>query len=96
MKMLRAATTDNQRSTLLRIAPELRNCIYQYTMPNDSSIYLAAHAFRILPTTSVGPSHIHFNPPLPLLASLCRQIRDEYPLQDYYSINKFVPNPAMT
>ncbi|KAK5674210.1 hypothetical protein LTS10_013047 [Elasticomyces elasticus] len=69
---------------LLRIAPELRNSISELTMPKATTIQLRA-------VKKPGDaSTLHFQPTLPPLYYVCRQLHQEYPLFDYYTNNTFL------
>ncbi|KAK3625738.1 hypothetical protein LTR56_020242 [Elasticomyces elasticus] len=69
---------------LLRIAPELRNEICELTMPKATTIQLRA-------VKKPGDaSTVHFQPTLPPLYYVCRQLHQEYPLFDYYTKNTFL------
>ncbi|KAK5693916.1 hypothetical protein LTR97_009533 [Elasticomyces elasticus] len=66
---------------LLRIAPELRNSISELTMLKATTIQLRAVK---------KSSTVHFQPTLPPLYYVCRQLHQEYPLFDYYTKNTFL------
>ncbi|KAK4959482.1 hypothetical protein LTR10_004287 [Elasticomyces elasticus] len=66
---------------LLRIAPELRNSISELTMLKATTIQLRAVK---------KSSTVHFQPTLPPLYYVCRQLHQEYPLFDYHTKNTFL------
>ncbi|KAK5739806.1 hypothetical protein LTR17_005092 [Elasticomyces elasticus] len=83
-----ANTTPGQDEApgLLRITPELRDEIYGLSMPKSSIIHLKAERRAPGHDASAG----HFQPTLPPLYYVCRQLHQEYPLFDYYTNNTFL------
>jgi len=72
-------TVIEQDSPFLRLPGELRNRIYGLSMPE--SIILVRAERRI---TTKGKSIYRFFPGLPALMSVCREMRQEFPLNTYF------------
>ncbi|KAK0790904.1 hypothetical protein LTR57_009836 [Friedmanniomyces endolithicus] len=71
---------EQQSPALLRIARELRNNIYDHTMPASKTVLVRAEDIAETPTS---PALFRFHPGLPLAG-----IQDEYPLY-YFQTNTF-------
>ncbi|KAK5704522.1 hypothetical protein LTR17_021830 [Elasticomyces elasticus] len=87
-----ATEEPQQQSRLLTIIPEIRNAIYELSPPTGTTILLRPE--NILAKDG-SKAAIHFHPSLPALYSVCRQMRAEYPLIDYYKNNTFLFTDGM-
>ncbi|KAK5738671.1 hypothetical protein LTR17_005803 [Elasticomyces elasticus] len=79
---------------LLRLAPELRNAIYDYLrVPTHTDVTLTATVYRDCQT---GHYSIAFTTHASPVSSVCSMLRDEFPTDLYYSTNVFLFTPVFT
>ncbi|TKA81470.1 hypothetical protein B0A55_02942 [Friedmanniomyces simplex] len=70
---------------LLRLPRELRNMIYEYTMPTPPVVLIRAETIAATPTSE---AILRFHPHLTPLAYVYRELSDEYP-QQYFQNRAF-------
>ncbi|KAF1821122.1 uncharacterized protein K489DRAFT_402910 [Dissoconium aciculare CBS 342.82] len=72
---------------LLRLPGEVLNIIFELSAPTKSFVALHASGTR--------KQTIAFHPRQPALASTCRKLRDQFPLEQYYATNLFLLTESM-
>ncbi|KAK0252374.1 hypothetical protein LTR91_025704 [Friedmanniomyces endolithicus] len=74
MEVATTTTDEQQKPRLLTIPPEVRENIYEHTVPASNVILVRAEEVA---ETSTSPALIRFHPCLPL-AYICHEIQNEY------------------
>ncbi|KAK1047137.1 hypothetical protein LTR74_017803 [Friedmanniomyces endolithicus] len=82
MEVATTTTDEQQKPRLLTIPPEVRQNIYDHTVPASNVILVRAEEIA---ETSTSPALIRFHPRLPL-AYVCHEIHNEY-LAYFYKKN---------
>jgi hypothetical protein len=72
---------------LLRLPGEVLNIIFELSAPTKSLVALHASGTR--------KKTIAFHPRQPALASTCRALREQFPLEQYYATNLFLLTESM-
>jgi hypothetical protein len=72
---------------LLRLPGEVLNIIFELSAPTKSFVALHASGTR--------KKTIAFHPRQPALASTCRELQEQFPLQQYYATNLFLLTESM-
>ncbi|KAK5717505.1 hypothetical protein LTR17_016039 [Elasticomyces elasticus] len=79
---------------LLRLAPELRNAIYDYLrVPTHTDVTLTATGYRDCQTGHYSIAFTTHASPVPFV---CSMLRDEFPTDLFYSTNVFLFTPVFT
>ncbi|KAK4540588.1 hypothetical protein LTR36_009118 [Oleoguttula mirabilis] len=79
-----------QDSPLLRLPAALKNMIYELATPSSTTLLLRAERR----TTTKGTTY-RIYPDLPVLTAVCRETRNEYPLELYHADNTFLFTDGM-
>lgn len=88
---LQAIKSNETPSILFRLPAEIKNQIFELTMPTNTAICLRVER---LPDDG-HKRRYRLLPSLPALYSTCRQLRADFPIAHYYSANTFVISDVM-
>ncbi|KAK5704523.1 hypothetical protein LTR17_021831 [Elasticomyces elasticus] len=99
-----ATEAPQQQSKLLPIAPELRNAIYELSLPKSTTIVrvqamgprLSYQQQLMYPGGIVPGATLRFHLGLPPLYYVCRSTHNDFPLSEFYASNIFMFTDSIT